>query len=302
MIRWLGSHWRAVMASLGRIGREPVASLLIVLTMGVALSLPAGGYALLRSVENLSGQVTGTAQLTAFLSLEASRSEVAAVEGRLKASKAVARHEFVPRDRALEQLKRNAGLADVVESLKDNPLPDAFIVQPASGAPDALEKLQAEMRQWPRVEHVQLDSEWARRLHALLRLAEAAVGMLAALLGVALVAGTFNTIRLQILARRDEIEVSKLIGATNRFIRRPFVWFGTVQGLLGGAAAWLIVAGTVAVLNRPVAQLAELYGSTFRLSPLGWRESLALLGLAAALGWLGAWLSVGRHLREIDPR
>ena len=158
------------------------------------------------------------------------------------------------------------------------------------------------MQKWPKLEHVQLDSAWARKLEALLRFGRLAALILAVLLSFALVAVTFNTIRLQILTRRDEIEVSKLIGATNAFIRRPFLYFGLLQGLLGGVAAWLIIITTLHLLNGSLAGLVQLYASSFTLHPPSAGNTLALLGFSAYLGWLGAWLSVAQHLWQIEPR
>lgn len=189
----------------------------------------------------------------------------------------------------------------MLDNLGRNPLPDAFVVTARSNDPATLEALHDEAQTWPKVEHVQLDAAWARRLDAALNISRMLVTVLAVLLAIALVAVTFNTIRLQILTRHDEIEVSKLIGATNAFIRRPFLYFGALQGLAGGGAAWLIVALAVLVLNVQLADLAGLYGSMFRLEWPDLRYTAVLLGFSAALGWLGAWLSVSRHLWQMRP-
>jgi cell division transport system permease protein len=175
-------------------------------------------------------------------------------------------------------------------------------LQPHDNRPETLERLRGEAATWTKVAHVQLDSEWARKLDAALRLGRTAVGILGVLMAAALVAVTFNTIRLQILTRHEEIEVSKLIGATNPFIRRPFLWFGALQGLAGGLAAWVIVELAVYLLNRDLAGLAALYSASFRLPGLSREDAGSLLGFSALLGWLGAWLSVTRHLWQIDPR
>ena len=192
-------------------------------------------------------------------------------------------------------------MSDVLAELEGNPLPDAFVVTASSGDPSALEELRKDVAAWPEVDHVQLDSDWARKLDAALRIGQLLVLLLGIMLAIALIAITFNTIRLQILTRRDEIEVSKLIGATNPFIRRPFLYFGSVQGLAGGAGAWLVVTVAVEVLNLGLAELAGLYGTNLRLQGLGLGQSAALLAAAGALGWLGAWLSVSRHLSQIEP-
>jgi cell division transport system permease protein len=186
------------------------------------------------------------------------------------------------------------GLSEVIAALGRNPLPDAFVVTSRENIADELARL-------PGVAHVQADAVWARRLAAAAAIAELGLWLLAALLGAGLVAVTFNTIRLQILTQRAEIEVSKLIGATDAFIGRPFYYLGLLQGLAGGAVALVLVAVALALLNREVSVLAESYGSSFRLAFLSAREALAVLLFAMLLGWLGAQLSVGRHLRAIEP-
>jgi cell division transport system permease protein len=194
-------------------------------------------------------------------------------------------------------MKAAEGLADVIDSLPGNPFPDAFALEPKDEQPATLEALAAELRKLPRVEHVQLDSAWVRRLDALLRLGRTGLALLALMLGVGLVAITFNTIRLQVLTQRAEIEVSRLLGATDAFVRRPFYYHGALQGMGGGLLAWLIVAGAALALRGPIGELVQLYSLEFALTPLGPAESALLLAIAAGLGWLGAMLSVRQYLR-----
>jgi cell division transport system permease protein len=248
-----------------------------------------------------SHQLAAEPQVSAFMALDASRAEVAQIEARLKQNPRVQRFRFVPREQALQELKQASGLADVVDSLPQNPLPDAFVVNARDSTPQALEALRDEIKQWPRVVHVQLDAAWARRLDAALRLGRLAVAILGALLALALVAVTFNTIRLQVLTQRDEVEVIKLIGATDAFIRRPFLYFGALQGCAGGIVAWLIVSGGVYLLNHNLGELSHVYATLIQLKHLSLGDSLTLLAFPAALGWFGAWLSVGRHLTLIEP-
>ena len=228
--------------------------------------------------------------------------EIERIGDRLKQHHAIKRIEFVSRDAALKKLRQSTGLSDVIGGLSQNPLPDAFIIYPADGSVAALESLRDELKTWQRFDHVQLDSAWIHKLAALLDFGRMAVAILAALLSFALIAITFNTIRLQILTRRDEIEVTKLIGATDAFIRRPFLYFGLVQGLLGGIAAWLLVAGSLQLLNHQIGTLTQVYASNFSLQHLSLGDSLTLLGFSAYLGWLGAWFSVSQHLWQIEPR
>jgi cell division transport system permease protein len=273
-----------------------------ILVIGIALSLPAGMYVLLQNVQGLVAQFSGTPQISVFLSMDAKTEDVDRLRKQLEQQPAIARVEFVPRAQALEQLKQSSGLADVIGSLSQNPLPDAFIVHPKPSGAQALEGLRTELAKLPKVEKAQLDSAWAYKLEALLKFGRMLVLILASLLSLALVAITFNTIRLQILTQREEIEVSKLIGATNAFIRRPFLYFGAIQGLLGGIMAWIIISISLLLLNHQMSALAQLYASQFELHPLSLGDSLTLLLFSMYLGWLGAWLSVARHLSHIEPR
>ncbi|MFZ3018983.1 MAG: permease-like cell division protein FtsX [Gallionella sp.] len=302
MIHAFALHLGILRAVLRRMFASRVGGLLNILVIGIALSLPAGMYVLLNNAQGLVAQLSGAPQISLFLALDAQERDIAELHSRLEANEAIARVEFVSRDRALEQLKQSTGLADVIGSLEKNPLPDAFIVSPRQAEPQALDALRDELARLPRVEQAQLDSAWAYKLEALLRFGRLAVLILASLLSLALVAVTFNTIRLQILTQRDEIEVSRLIGATDGFIRRPFLYFGALQGLFGGITAWLIVSASLLLLNRPLGELSQLYASQFMLHPLTLGDSLSLLLFSLYLGWMGAWMSVARHLSEIEPR
>lgn len=301
-MRTLIEHLRVLRFTLRQLLLTPNASLLNVTIIGIALSLPVGGYVLLKSVQSLGTQIAGTPQISVFLAAGTGPGDIDRIGERLKQHAAVKRIEFVPRETALKKLQQSTGLSDIIGGLSQNPLPDAFIIYPVDGKVAKLEKLRDELKTWQRVEHVQLDSAWVNKLEALLDFGRMAVVILAALLSFALVAITFNTIRLQILTRREEIEVAKLIGATDAFIRRPFLYFGLTQGLLGGAAAWLLISASLLLLNHTLTTLAQLYASDFSLQGLSVADSLSLLGFSAYLGWLGAWFSVSQHLWQIEPR
>ena len=298
---WLQHHRLSLAQTASRLARSPFATTLNVLAIGVALALPLGVYSLLANLEVLSRKVSVDPQLTIFLARDATKADTTAVEGRLRTARGVRSARFISRDAALADLGRAGGMSEVIAGLPQNPLPDAFVVTLSTSDPVLADRLELEFKALPKVAYVQADSAWVRRLDALLRLARAAVVLLAGLLGTALVAVTFNTIRLHILTQRDEIELCRLIGATHAYIRRPFFYLGSLLGLLGGVAALGIVAAGLAFLNRDIGVLAQLYGSDFRLGMPGPREMGALLGAAAALGWLGAYLSVSRHLLE-NPR
>ena len=274
--------------------------MLNVVAIGVALALPFGVYCVLGNLESLSRNVSVDPQLSVFLARDAAKADIAAVEARLKGAQGVRSVRFVSRDTALLELSRNAGMEEVVANLRQNPLPDGFVATLAVSDPALADRLELEFKALPKVAQVHADSTWVRRLDALLHLGRTAVVVLSGLLGLALVAVTFNTIRLQILTQRDEIELCRLIGATHAYIRRPFFYLGSLLGLLGGLAALAIVLAALAVLNRDLAQLALLYGSDLRLRLPNPNEMAAALGSSVVLGWLGAYLSVSRHLLKMD--
>jgi len=286
---WLRQHRQAAGAALRRLG------VLNTVVIGVALSLPTGGYALLENLRGVAGRFALDTQISIFLQPGAKRADADALGKTLRADRRIAKVRFVPREQALKELSSVQGVAEVIGALGRNPLPDAFVITTKDDIAGELAKL-------PGVAHVQADAVWARRLAAAASIVELGLSLLALILGAGLVAVTFNTIRLQILTQRDEIEVSKLIGATDAFIRRPFYYLGLLQGLAGGVLALLLVGAGLALLNREVRVLAESYGSGFRLGFLSFTDAVAVVALAALLGWLGAQLSVSRHLREIEPR
>ena len=302
MMHALVQHIGILRTALRRIFSSRLGGFFNILVIGIALSLPAGMYLLLQNLQGLVTQLSGTPQISLFLSLDAKTDDIDKLRRQLAQHPDIARVEFVARADALEQLKQSTGLADVIGGLQQNPLPDAFVIYPKPGEAQTLEALRNELAKLPRVEQAQLDSAWAYKLEALLKFGRIVALILAGLLSLALVAITFNTIRLQILTQSSEIEVSKLIGATNGFIRRPFLYFGAAQGLLGGIMSWLIITLSLLLLNHQVNALSQLYASQFVLHPMSFGDSISLLLFSMYLGWLGAWLSVARHLSQIEPR
>lgn len=299
---WLRQHRQALAAALGKLATQKSAATLNALVIGIALALPAGGYALLSSVQALTRRVALEPQLSVFLRAEAKRPDAEALGARLKADPRVREARFVPREEALKELQAIEGLAAVVSALGRNPLPDAFVVRARATDLAALEGLANDLRALPAVGHVQVDSAWARRLGALAGTARLAIGLLASLLAFGLVAITFNTIRLQILTQRAEIEISELIGATDAFIRRPFFYLGALQGLAGGLVGLAILWASIEALNLGVAELAASYGSGFRLAFLAPGDALAVALFSGLLGWFGAYMSVSRYLLEIQRK
>ena len=299
MKTWLRQHLAALRRALRRLWAAPLNTLLSLLVIGIAMTLPAAGYVLLDNLKALGKSATGVQQISVFMQAGAGRDLVQGVEDHLEAQVPGQWH-FVPRETALNRLKATEGMAEIVASLPRNPLPDAFIIEPQDAAPETLEALRADFSALPGVAHVQLDSAWIKRFDAFLRLGKLAVSLLAAVFAVGLTAVTFNTIRLQVLAQAEEIQVARLIGATDAFIRRPFYYSGALQGALGGLAAGLIITLGLQALAGPVAELAGLYGSGFTLQGLSPLLLALLTGIGAGLGWLGAQLSVSMALRQME--
>lgn len=299
---WLTQHWFVFFLTLKRLFSTPVANLLSITVMGIALSLPAGIYVLMENLQSISGQTASSPQMSLFLKLDAKKEDIERIKQRLEENSLIVSFQFVSKDVALHQLQQRNGLTDITTGLVRNPLPDAFIVHTLKSIPVTLEQLRMAMQKWPEIEHVQFDSAWVERLNALLNLGRFVVLMLATLLSIAIIAIMFNTIRLQILTKRDEIEISKLIGATDSFIRRPFLYFGTIQGLAGGATAWCIIALAIESMNGELAELVRLYSFDLHLQHLSSEDSISLLLFSAWLGWLGARISVASHLWQIEPR
>ncbi|MDD2929167.1 MAG: permease-like cell division protein FtsX [Sideroxydans sp.] len=298
----LREHLHVLQTTLSRLWLTPGASLLNMTIIGIALSLPVGAYVLLKSVQQLASSVAETPQISAFMDAGKRASELSTLKDKLEKNERIAKVEFISRDTALQQLQQSTGVADMVGDLPRNPLPDAFIIYPKDADAGTMDSLYQELKAWKEFDHVQLDSAWIKKLDALLGLGRLATAILATSLSLALIAITFNTIRLQILTRRDEIEVTKLIGASDGFIRRPFLYFGLLQGLTGGIVAWLLVSTSLWLLNGSLENLTQLYSSDFQLHPLTWPDSLTLFAFSGYLGWLGAWFSVSQHLWQIEPR
>lgn len=299
MKAWFAQHQAALASAFHRLWSTPLNTLLSLLVIGIALTLPGAGYVLLDNLRDLGRNASGVQQISLFMNLDASKKDVGDIESRLRAAGA-GKWKFVPKEEALKRMQKSEGMAEIVASLPRNPLPDAFIVEPANTEPEALEVMRKEIAGWPKVAHVQLDSAWVKRFDAFLKLGKLALWMLGGIFAAGLVAVTFNTIRLQVLAQAAEIEVARMIGATDGFIRRPFYYFGALQGGLGGLLAAALVAGAVGLLGGPVGDLATLYGGSFALNGPSLLDALVLASAGAVLGWLGAQLSVSLSLRKFD--
>ena len=296
-------HTQVALNSLGRLYRSPLASLMTAAVIGIALALPSGLYLLTGNLQRLSTQWDGSASFSVFLHKTVSLQQTQALQNRLQQWPEIDSLQLITPDQALSEFRELSGFGEALDALDENPLPFVITIKPAQTQADAgsaavlLDKLRA----FPEVELAQLDLQWVKRFNAIVDIVRRSIWVMAALLGLAVLLITGNTIRLEIQNRRDEIEITKLIGATNGFIRRPFLYSGFWYGVMGAVVAGLLVELAFLQLHSPVRQLAGLYQSGFSLQTLSLTESLALLVAGTSLGLLGAWLAVGRHLAAIEP-
>ncbi|GGE70855.1 permease-like cell division protein FtsX [Massilia psychrophila] len=306
MKRWMRQHRFAIGAALGNLGKSPGSFLFNVVVVAIALALPFAGLTLLDNVRPMSEQLSVDPEISLFVTPATTREQALALAPALRdiLRGSNGKVVFVAREQALETLKAKNGLAEVLGTLGENPLPDGYMMKldGFSSAQDAakVDALAAQLRALPGVDTVQVDSAWVKRLAALLGVLRLALLLLAVTLGMVVIAVVFNTIRLQVLTQRDEIAVSKLIGATDGFIHRPFYYTGALLGLCAGIVALGAVTLALGPLNVSIAEFASLYASQFQLNPLGPAGMLALLAISAALGLAGALLSVQRHLARLN--
>jgi cell division transport system permease protein len=297
-------HVQAFVGSLGRLLRAPLATALTLLVIAIALTLPAALQLLLNNAQLATGNFVNAVDVSVFLKTDVPLAKAQQLAQAARARPDVASVTVIPAEQGLADFRTYSGFGDALQALEGNPLPHVLHVRPraASSSPAALASLQHYFAAWPEVDIVQLDSQWVQRFNAILELLRRLLIILAALLGAGVLAIIGNTIRLEISGRRAEIEVTKLVGGSNAFVRRPFLYTGVLYGLLGALTAWGIIALSVLLLAPAVATLAHLYGSAYLLHGPAPADIGVLLGAGTALGWLGAWLSAARHLRRIQPR
>jgi cell division transport system permease protein len=296
-------HAQTLIGSLGRLARQPFSTAMTATVIGIALALPVGLQLLVVNGRALAGRLDEGAELSVFLKksvdLDAARAVAHDIEGR----PGVAAVEVIPADAALQSLREQAGFGDALTALDGNPLPHALIVRPAEGhaTPTEIEALGGQLRALPQAELVQEDLQWVRRFHALLEIVRRAVLVAGLVLAAAVLVVVGNTIRLDIQGRRDEIVIIKLIGGSDGFVRRPFLYAGMWYGLAGGLIAAAIVTGSVLAIREPVERLASLYNSDFSLQAPGAALEAALVAIGGVLGWAGSWIAAARHLRAVEP-
>lgn len=300
---YLNHHRKVARASAERLWRTPVASAMTWAVMGVALALPVALLLLLTSLQGVSAGWESSARLTAYLTLDRTDTQAEALRRDISSDGRVAEVVLITREQALTEFKDSSGLSEALDYLDDNPLPHTLLITPEEGARSeaGVEALVTYVEAMAGVERVQVDLGWLQRLNAMTDLLARAVWALSILLAAAVVLVIGNTVRLAIENRRDEILVAKLVGGTDAFVRRPFLYTGAWFGLGGGVVALLLLQLSLWWLSGPIERLAGLYRSDFALAGLGADGALALIIVAMVLGWLGAWVAVKRHLDDIEP-
>ena len=299
---WLDSHRASLVDSVVRLIKQPIGSFFTCLVLAVALSLPMGLALLLDNVERLGGSWQRAAQISLFMDLEVDSVAGERLRDEVAAMPDVAAADWVSREQALDEFQQLSGLGEALKELPENPLPGVIIVTPEEVDKDKLEALRQQLAELPGVQLAQLDLLWVERLTAILKLGDRFVFGLTLLLVATLLLVIGNTIRLHIENRRTEIEVVKLVGGTDAFGRRPFLYIGVLYGLLSGVLAWILLALGLAWLNVTVERVASLYQSEFALFGMPFTDGLALVFGSMVLGLAGAWLAVGQHVRAIEPQ
>ena len=297
------NHLRVFLSSLGRLYQFPGPSTMTIAVIAIALALPAGFYVMLQNAQQLSGGWDGAAKLSLYLKTNTSQDRAEDLSRSLSTHAQIDSLSFISRKQSLAEFRANSGFGEALDSLQINPLPAVITISPIIDEQDPLsvERLQQELAALPEVDIAQLDMQWVKRLIGIMNIVQRALLILACMLGIAVVLVIGNTIRLDIQNRAREIRVQKLIGATNTFIRRPFLYTGFWYGTLGGLLAWILVSMGLSLLSGPTSRLAGLYQSEFELSYLSASAGCLMIFASVSLGYLGSWLAVGRHLKEIEP-
>ncbi|MFZ6656415.1 cell division protein FtsX [Undibacterium sp. TJN19] len=300
MTIWFREHLFALRSAFAHLRAAPGNFLFNVLVVAIALALPIAGLTLIENIRPISSQLSIEPEISIFVSPDTPRANATAIsipiKKLLKEKNITANLNFIPKDKALASLEQSSNLAEVLTTLGGNPLPDAYVLSLSNNDAGKLDALVEEIKQMPDVDVVQVDSAWVKRLAALVQILQLGLIFLAATLAVVVVVVVFNATRLQVISHQAEIAVTRLLGATNSFIHKPYYYTGALLGLLAGCLALGLIAASLQPLNRAIAEFAKLYASEFHLAPLGSIPSVILLAVSMLLGLMGAFLSVRRQL------
>jgi cell division transport system permease protein len=301
---YLLNHAHGLFSSLGRLSRTPFTSTMTILVLSVAISLAGCFYIVVANIQQLTGNLQASNQMSLFLKEHINESAGQKMADQLAHNENIQNIKFISKKQAMDEFKVNSGFGDALNALETNPLPNVIQILPKGvlDSRQALDNLMADFKKMPEVEFVQVDMQWVERLQAIMRIASRAVTLVGVLLGFAVTFITGNTIRLELHNRQDEVFISKLVGATHSFIQRPFLYTGFWLGFIAGFSAWLIITIMLLIVESPVEKLSSLYNSSFELLYLSFSEFLLLLMMASGLAVLGSWAVLHYQLRQIKPQ
>ncbi len=300
---WVLRHINTSAGALGRLAQQPFASLMTILVIAVTLALPAAMHLIIKNAQSISGNLENALDFSVYLGTDITLEEGKQLAEIIRQRADVESVQFISAEQALEEFKLSSGFGSALDHLAGNPLPHTLVVRPgAANTAQSMDLLNEELSNLPETDLVQVDTEWVQRFLTILEMLQRAIAMGAGLLGAAIIVVIGNTIRLDIQNRREEIEVTKLIGASNAFVRRPFLYTGLWYGLGGGLFALGLVGYGLYSLREPISRLAGLYNSGFRPHALSLQESINIVAAGVLLGLIGSWIAAARHMRRIEPR
>lgn len=301
---YLLNHAHGLFSSLGRLTRSPFTTAMTILVLSISIALAGCFYIVVANVQQLTGNLESSNQMSLFLKEHVSEAAGQKLMEQLRQNPHVESVKFISKEQAMEEFKAHSGFADALNELNSNPLPHVIQLQPMHSLEnsESIQQLMSDFRQLPNVDFVQVDMQWVERVQALMVIVNRSVKIVVILLGFAVTFITGNTIRLELQNRQDEVFISKLVGATNAFIQRPFLYTGFWLGLIAGFLAWVIVTTMLLVVEAPVERLSTLYNSSFEMQFLGFGEFFCLLLTASGLAVLGAWAVLNYQLRQIKPQ
>ncbi len=299
--RYLALHYKNFVDALTRITEQPLGNLMTIVVIGIALALPAGLKVMVNNISTMSGSWDAAADFTIYLEMTVDETSANELAQNIQQRTDVRRAILINRTQALVEFQNYSGFGEALETLQANPLPHALIISPTGGSTSDISELIMALEGMEETALVQLDTAWVDRLRSILDLVLRVVDIVTVLLGFGVIIVIGNTIRLEINNRQDEIEVIKLVGGSNGYVRRPFLYSGFWYGFGGSIVAILTIWGALGLVNSPARALAELYDSSYRVIGLNFKETLMLVGTGALLGWAGAAIATIRHLRDADP-
>jgi len=298
---YLLHHLKSLLFSLDKIYQAPTTTIMTVAVIGITLSLPGGFYLFLKNIDAISGDFRSSSQISLYLDLNISEKQARTLEKQIATTANVASTRFISREASLEEFRQNSGFGKSIDTLSSNPLPHTIIVEPVEADTFTVRNLLNSLQAMPEVEIAKLDTEWLERLYTIIEIAKRSVIIITILFAFAVLLIIGNTIRLDIQNRYQEIIVTKLIGATDAFIRRPFLYGGVWYGLLGGIISWLIVEIGYLAISGPLERLNLLYQSDMNLITFSFHDFIILITSSTLLGLAGSWIAVARHLNQIEP-